>query len=428
VGYAILVALALLAPTAVRAQPGTAPLTLTELERLALEHHPSIAQSAAEIDAARGRARQAGTLPNPTIGYTAEEVSGGPTIRGGEHGFFIEQTIPLGGKLKLSRRVFERATAEAEARADAQRRRVLTDVRTRYYQALVAARRVETRQALAALAGEAVAISKQLMNVGAADRPDQLEIEIEEQQAKLQLIEAEQTHARVWRELGAAVGDPALAPRPLSGDPSRGLPALVQETALARLLGESPELAEARAAKERSTLALARARREPMPDLRLRGGPRYNRELLESTPSGAVPVGWEGALEIGLTVPLFDRNKGNIAAAQAELVRAERELTRVDLALRTRLAATFERYVNASRMAEAYRVEVLPRAEEAHRLYLSKYREMAAAYPQVLIARRTLTQANDRYLDALEEAWRASVEIDGLLLSDGLAGRGRADF
>jgi cobalt-zinc-cadmium efflux system outer membrane protein len=412
------------------AQPGPTfpPLTLAELERMALERNPTLAQAAADVDAARGRARQAGVLPNPTMGYIAEEVSGGPVIRGGEHGFFIEQTIPLGGKLKLSREMFDRATAEAEARVDVQRQRVLTDVRVRYHQALVAARRVEKRRELVALASEAVAVSKQLMNVGAADRPDQLDIEIEEQQAKLRLIEAEQAQARVWRELGATVGEPLLLPRTLDGDPSRGLPAIGQEAALARALAQSPELAAARAAKERSELALKRARREPVPDLRLRGGPRYNRELLESGPRGAEPVGWEGALEVGVTVPLFDRNQGNVAAAQADLVRADRELTRVDLALRARLAEAFERYANASRISAAYRDEVLPRAEEAHRLYLTKSREMAASYPQVLIARRTLVQANERYLDALEEVWRASVEIDGFLLSGGLAAPGRSDF
>jgi cobalt-zinc-cadmium efflux system outer membrane protein len=219
-----------------------------------------------------------------------------------------------------------------------------------------------------------------------------------------------------------------LLPRTLDGDPSRGLPAIGQEAALARALAQSPELAAARAAKERSELALKRARREPVPDLRLRGGPRYNRELLEAGPRGAEPVGWEGALEVGVTVPLFDRNQGNVAAAQADLVRADRELTRVDLALRARLAEAFERYANASRISAAYRDEVLPRAEEAYRLYLTKYREMAASYPQVLIARRTLVQANERYLDALEEVWRASVEIDGFLLSGGLAVPGRSDF
>ena len=42
------------------------------------------------------------------------------------------------------------------------------------------------------------------------------------------------------------------------------------------------------------------------------------------------------------------------------------------------------------------------------RLYLDRFREMAAAYPQVLIAQRTLFQTTGRYLSALEEAHRAA--------------------
>ena len=45
---------------------------------------------------------------------------------------------------------------------------------------------------------------------------------------------------------------------------------------------------------------------------------------------------------------------------------------------------------------------------------------MGAAYPQVLIAQRTLFQTSERYLSALEEAHVAAVQIRGLLLVDGL--------
>ena len=90
-------------------------LTLAELEQMALTNNPTLVQAQALVDAADGKARQAGLFPNPTIGYTGNEISRGPIIRGGEHGFFIEQTIPLGGKLKLSRSVFEREAAQAEA-------------------------------------------------------------------------------------------------------------------------------------------------------------------------------------------------------------------------------------------------------------------------------------------------------------------------
>ena len=93
----------------------TVPLTLAQLEQMAVENSPVMAQSTADIDAARGRARQAGLLPNPTISYSADEVSGGPIIRGGQQGFSVDQTFPLWGKLRLGRQVFEREATQFEA-------------------------------------------------------------------------------------------------------------------------------------------------------------------------------------------------------------------------------------------------------------------------------------------------------------------------
>ena len=52
--------------------------------------------------------------------------------------------------------------------------RVLNSVRTLYYEALGAERRVQVQTQLAELSRRAVQISRELLNVGAADRPDLL--------------------------------------------------------------------------------------------------------------------------------------------------------------------------------------------------------------------------------------------------------------
>ena len=85
----------------------------------------------------------------------------------------------------------------------------------------------------------------------------------------------------------------------------------------------------------------------------------------------------------------------------------------------------FEQYVTALQASEAYRTEMLPRAEEAYRLYLARYREMAAAYPQVLIAQRSLLELTDEYLESLDGAWRAALTVQGLLVDGALEEPGR---
>jgi len=64
---------------------------------------------------------------------------------------------------------------------------------------------------------------------------------------------------------------------------------------------------------------------------------------------------------------------------------------------------------------------MLPRAQKAYELYQDNYRNMAAAYPQVLIAQRTLFQLQVDYIHALEAAWLDALQIQGYGLSDGLA-------
>jgi outer membrane protein, heavy metal efflux system len=398
--------------------PATArqPLTLAELEQLALQHNPTGAAAAAGVDAARARTQQAGAWPNPVIGYSGEEITRGEDKRG-EHGFFVEQTIPLGGKLRLSRQVFASALQEAEAARELQRLRVLTSVRQGFYTVLAGERRVEVQERLAALASEAVAVTAQLFNVGAADRPDYLEIEIESRRMQLDLNRAKNGVMAARYRLAAVTGTPDVATRPLAGTIDAGIPEIERDAAIRLLMEKSPELQAARAALERTRAMTASARRSTFPDLFLKGGAAYNRELGELR---GRPIGWEGNVEAGVSVPLFNRNTSGIAASRADEVRAQGEIRRIELLLQARGAVEFASYLTAVRAAETYRLEILPRAEEAYRLYLGRYREMAAAYPQVLVAQRTLFEVSSQYLDSVNEAWQSALRLQGMLAGEGL--------
>jgi cobalt-zinc-cadmium efflux system outer membrane protein len=160
---------------------------------------------------------------------------------------------------------------------------------------------------------------------------------------------------------------------------------------------------------------------EKIPDIVARGGLRKNRELLEA---GGRPVGLEGFFDVGFEIPFFNRNQGNVAAARANLDRAERDVQRVKLSLRMRMA----RFTRSTRTPPSPQIDIghrmIPRAQHAYDLYLKSFRQMAAAYPQVLIAQRNLFQLQQDYIDALVNTWRNAVEIEGLLLNGGLEAPG----
>lgn len=413
----LLAALVLLAEPSQAQPPAAPPITLEQLEQLALQNNPTGAAATASIEAARGRTRQAGAWPNPVIGYTGEEIRTGDLDRRGEHGFFVDQTIPLGGKLGLSRNIFQRTIEHAEAVRDLQRLRILGSVRQTYYSVLLTERRIEVQERLAALASEAVGVTAQLFNVGAVDRPDYLEIEIESRRLQLQLNRSKNERFALRAQLAALTGVREVADRPLSGSIDAAIPNLEREQVVRMLLEQSPELKAARVDLERARAVTTLARRQSFPDLFLRGGSAYNRERGEDT---GRPVGWEGTIEAGVSVPLFNRNAGGVAAARADETRAQAEVTRLELAFESRAASQFAEYLTALRDAEAYRTDILPRAEEAYRLYLTRYREGAAAYPQVLVAQRTFFEMSTEYLRSLNGAWRAALQLQGFLAGDGL--------
>ncbi|HYG82716.1 MAG TPA: TolC family protein, partial [Pyrinomonadaceae bacterium] len=391
-------------------------LRLEDLERMALESNPTIAQSEAAVRAAEGRRRQAGAFPNPVVGYSGEELGlRAPFSQGGEHKVFAEQTIPI-GKLGRSRRIFAREKEQTEALAEAQRQRVLNSVRVLYYDALGAQRMVELRAELARLSSEAVEITRELFNVGQADKPDYLEIEIEAQRAEIDRLRAENDREQVWRALGAMVGRPDLRPTRLVGNLEEAAGALEEEQVLATLLRDSPEVRSARAGIERARAVVSRARAERIPDLFLRGDLGSARSFDPAHTGRQL----EGSIEAGITIPIWDRKSGAIAAAQAELEIAERELQRLQLSLRARASAGFREYRNALQVVEKYRTRIIPAARDAYDMYLSNFKQMAASYPQVLIAQRTLFQVQAEYARALVDVRRAGVELRGYLLTGGL--------
>src|SRR5277367_5996651 len=382
-------------------EPG---LTLEQLQEIALGNNPTLAQAKAGVRAAAGRSRQAELWPNPTIGYSGDEIRGG-SYGGGEQGVFVQQNVILGGKLGLDRKIFAAEGQQAAAEADEQRLRVENGVRIAFYQSLAMQAMVETRAKLRDIAKDAAETTRQLFNVGQADQPDVLEADVETDQDELAVITEQQEQQRAWSVLAAVVGKPDLPLAHLQGDLEK-LPEVNAEQILQTILRDSPAVKIAQLGVTRAEASVERAHRETIPDLFLRAGYAYSFEQLDTVPPKA--VGSEAFAEVGVNLPIFNRNQGNL------------EVLRVALVLRQMAAPIVQNYASSRAIAESYKSRTLPNARKAYELYLQKYHEGAAAYPQVLIAQRTLVQLETSYINTLENVWINAAALQGLLLTDGL--------
>src|SRR6266704_5607308 len=108
-----------------------------------------------------------------------------------------------------------------------------------------------------------------------SNAPDVLESEVEAQQAQLGVIMAEKNQQRVWTALAAVVGNPRLPLMRLEGK-LEDFQAVNPEELVEKIVNESPAVKIAELGVKRAEASLVREKREPIPDLPLRGGMQQN--------------------------------------------------------------------------------------------------------------------------------------------------------
>ena len=391
-------------------------LGLSAIEEIAKQGNPTLRQAEVEIRAAKARQQQSGLYPNPTVGYTGDEIRGG-SIGGGKNGLFVSQPIVTAGKLGKNRKIFAEEIRLAEVEAEEQKMRVVNAVRIAFYRVLAAQEMLEAERDLARIAQDNADTEHRLGNTGQADEPEVLQAEVEARRRKMAVRVRENTLRQEWRGLTAIVGKPDLPLQVVEGSLEADLPQLNEEQVVETIAKESPAVRIAAISSARAQAVLQRAKAEPVPDLQLRAGAEYSGEELQGVNRR---VGWEGIAEVGVTLPLWNRNQGNINAAREDIDRAQREETRVELTLRERAAAMLDQYASARIMADEYRDGILPRATKAYSLLVDKYGKMLASRPVVLDSQKTLYQLHLEYVAALENVWTTGIALQGYLLTDGL--------
>ncbi len=393
-------------------ESGDESLSLAEIEEIALVHNPTLAQATAAITGAEGQYVQGGLYPNPQVGYQGGEI--GNDGKAGQQGAYVSQTFVTGGKLELNQHTAAHEIEARQADWEAQRQRVLTSVRVGFYDVLNAQRTVTLSKQLMKISEEGVKTAQALFDAKQAGRVDLLQAKIELNSARVLLRNATNRQTAAWQQLAAVLGQPDRPLERVGGQLEPDMEELGVDALMARILTASPELQAANAEVLRAQAALRRAEVQPIPDIQTQAGVQYDYGS-QFTIAG---------LQVGINLPIFDANQGNIQTAHAELIAAQREVDRLQLDLKNRLAAVMEDYQNATYEVERYSTEILPDSKDSLQLITAGYTQGEFDYNRLLLAQRTYFQNNIAYLVALREWWTAKLQIDGLLLSGGLS---RAD-
>jgi outer membrane protein, heavy metal efflux system len=379
-------------------------LTLDQALDLAERLQPELAEAKALVEAAEGRAMQAGAFPNPAVNARMESARiNGRTAGEAEYLAGVSQPIPLGGRLSKAREAeqFERDRRSKEL--EVRRRDLRRLVHSAFATALYQERAFQTQGEIAASVEKVVTTTKARVDAGDALREDlaRAEMELVRAQVELRRSDAIREHALV--ELKAAIGDPGLSVKTLTGtlDATFEIPTL---ESLATNLSASPEMAlagaEVRARQARVDLAKA----ERIPDVKVEVF--YRR--LEASKENSFDVG------VSIPLPLFDRNQGRLREARAEVVAAEARSRSTRNALSIRLHESHAQLTTALANTRALKTEILPRADTVLKAAEARFAAGDISLTELLPVRRDWAAVQLTYLESLHDVMRAWAQVRSL--------------
>ncbi|MGN6363620.1 TolC family protein [Asticcacaulis taihuensis] len=364
---------------------------------------PRLKAAQAGISQAEGLARQARARLNPTLSLESENFAGNGPYRGfaaAEITASVEQTLELGGKRGARVNAGRAGIELSRARARQTEADFAFDLAEAYGSAEVADLRVQLATDALSLAQDDARVATALVKAGKEADLRSLQAQTAVETARAELGEAQATRDAAFARLTAMVNSPVAFTTIPNGllahaDRTDSVPAVDPLTTPAYLVA----LAEREEVAHRVKIEQTRA----TPDVTVSLGVRQFRADDSQALVGGVSVPF----------PVFDRNTGNIAAASAELSAAEQNLNiaRLDAqadiqSASARLHASFARVKSAQGSERT--------AQEAYRLTRIGYESGKLPLSELLIARRTLTEARTQALTARQDRLNAEAELTHL--------------
>jgi len=396
------------------AQP-TRDLAVDEWVALALANNPELRAARAELEAAAARVQQAGLRPNPMLDL------GGQKAISPDNNLSVGLTVPLdlNGRKEGRVGVAEREVDVRRAQIAERERRLRADVRMKAGEVLAARRTLGVTDELVRANRQALTLVEERVRQGAAPALEEnlMRVEVNRLEAG-RLMQASRADVAAL-QLKALAGTPPDEPLDIRGDLSSPPPAPALADALGRGVEQRPDV---RAARAEVAVAQAKVRKEQADgrwDASVNVG--YQRQDVGFNLRGLTDSGSTRQIQdvfhyfgAGLTVtlPVRNRNEGNVAAANAETTAAERRLEFSELIARQEVAAALAQYEAARRTVELYERGVRGVAGANVDVVRQSYGLGRATLLDVIAEQRRYIEVEHGYTDVLRQAWDAGVDVE----------------
>jgi outer membrane protein, heavy metal efflux system len=377
------------------------------LVKQALQLNPELNFFLAEIAAAKGAARTAGTVRNPELnselGYkNSRENSGAASGDGAILALSLSQTFEYPGRIALRKAIANHDLALAELHLQQFRMKLAARVRSLAY-ASGSAR--ETAKAVQEVASRTEGLSDVLKQRPIAGVAPQLEAQIISanlltfQRQELESTLAEKTIAVELNQLCGRSGDTALT---ISAGPivftALSVPRLINA---ARSNAFDIRIRQVELAQQGFKVALSKNERFPA----IAVGPFYS---FENSIEREQRIG----LGVSVPLPLWDRNVGNIASSRARQQQAEASLAMTAREVEKRVTQTAATLEAKRAEIETWKTGAMTTSREASESADRGYRLGAVPLTTYIEVQKQYLEAISAFNDAQKDALEAAQALE----------------
>lgn len=355
-----------------------------------------------QADQAAAAIRQAGLRPNPRLYLQSEDLrpwdSSFSMANDSESTGYLGQTIEIAGK-RGKRISVARANAErAEADAESQRRLLAGRIAQAYWNYAATLAALDLQKQNLQSANDVVRYHDERVKAGAMRGVDLLRMQLERDRAMIDLQTAE-TNADVARlKLLREMGHSSLSDTPHLSDPLTSAD-LVEEVSVETAILHRADVSAANSVLRAAEADASLQRANGVPDPDFIGG--YKRNL----DSNSLYAGLQ------FTLPLFNRNQGEVGRADAATRTARAQLLQTQLSARSEIESARAVYARSKEIATKIMPDMQTRAKRHLAILDDAYRSGGIDLLRYIDARRLAAEVELSAYQRLVEYHDSAIQL-----------------
>jgi cobalt-zinc-cadmium efflux system outer membrane protein len=379
-------------------------ITLIDAVETALKNNSNLKAFEYEITSSEKQKIQAGLIPNPEANFEAEDFLGGKELSGiksSQYTLSGSQLFELGGKRSSRINLAENEIVSVKGNYELLKLDVISNVKLTYFSLYQIQKRIEQQRKFVELNEEILKTVSQRVKAGRTSPAEESKVKVALTNSRIELDRLQRNFSSVQSQLNSLIGTTEKNLMPAT-DLFDTLSTPPKKEDILQDLEKIPSIKNLNNETNFRKAQLQLEESLAIPDLMVSLGLRYLNELKTNS----------FVAGISIPLPIFNRNQGNIQAAEVRLEQMAAIKNTQRLNVIAQLNTIYNNLMSAYNNSQQLKNSIIPEAAEAYEIIRQGYLQGRFAFIDLLDAQRTLIEAQTQYLLELSDYYNSLIEIE----------------